>query len=63
MDALEQCAEACQRLMERGFAEAHGITKGTLKRARKELGVRAWKDRRWMATGILELPLPNDVAQ
>lgn len=37
-------------------AEAHGISKSTLKRARKELGVRTWKDKGLSGDWYLELP-------
>jgi hypothetical protein len=37
-------------------AEAHGISRSALKRARKELGVRTWKDKRLGGDWHLELP-------
>jgi putative DNA primase/helicase len=37
-------------------AEAHGISKSALKRARKELGVRPWKDKKLQGDWYLELP-------
>jgi putative DNA primase/helicase len=37
-------------------AEAHGITKSTLKRARKELGVRPWRNKGLQGDWYLELP-------
>jgi AAA domain len=47
-------------------AEAHGISKATLRRARKELGVKPWRNRGLKGDWYLELPpeprsqLPND---
>jgi hypothetical protein len=37
-------------------AEAHGISKSALKRARKELSVRPWKDKKLQGDWYLELP-------
>jgi putative DNA primase/helicase len=38
-------------------AEVHGISKSALKRARKELGVKTWKDKRLGGDWYLELPI------
>lgn len=37
-------------------AEAHGISKSAIKRARKELGIRPWKDKKLQGDWYLELP-------